>query len=719
MKTVPVLCGALLVCTVASARPLIIEPTSLLSDPAEFIGLTGNEAFLTTTFYEDQPDPDQPLEVTEFVKLYRRGSNGQWTYVRDLISERSVYDLNEGYSLEVKGSVAAVVLPSGLHIFERTSAGWVEASLDIPRPQNSVVTVDSGRILAVETEGGVCAPEAVLLERGTNGHWNISAHLPAPAGACVSSVALDTNAAALLSYPAGQTQQGIVNSTALRIFERSGSAWIQAAQFASTETSTFGPQLYGPMLDIHSGLALVSSSDKGMHVYRRGSSGWTEGDPLKFPDSYDYAGEFARAIEITDAYVLANGYNNNRQTDVGYLFRNDPANAFPHLAVLTVASSNGLYDAVIDGNRVLANGFGYPATFELPTSFATPPVVQDDFEGARGPWQILPGSQFSVVQKGPTHVWRQSSLAGNAGALFDADRTNQSVSAEITATAVNGADRWVGLVTRYTDESNYYYVTIRGLTDGSDRIVLKRMQNGAFTDLGTYSVATGIGLNQRIRVTLESSGDYHTVYLDNALIMRAFDGAHPHGKAGVRMYKAAAEFDNVVLTPGPLMRQSTLGPATEGGTWTSAPEGWPGGRAVQTSLAGDARAIFGTPVEDSVATAMLRIDAFNATGSPWAGLMSRYVDSRNYYYVTLRKSNELSLRKLTNGVITVLGTVPLTVTPGTTYRVRMETVADRLRVFVNDELKLERTGAQIVAGRTGVLMYRARATVSTYALFSP
>ena len=49
----------------------------------------------------------------------------------------------------------------------------------------------------------------------------------------------------------------------------------------------------------------------------------------------------------------------------------------------------------------------------------------------------------------------------------------------------------------------------------------------------------------------------------------------------------------------------------------------------------------------------------------------------------------------------------------------METVGDRLRVFVNDELKLERAGAQIVAGRTGVVMYRARATVSTYALFSP
>jgi hypothetical protein len=244
------------------------------------------------------------------------------------------------------------------------------------------------------------------------------------------------------------------------------------------------------------------------------------------------------------------------------------------------------------------------------------------------------------------------------------------------------------------------------------------MQNGVWTDLATYSVATGIGLNQRIRLTLESTGDYHTVYLDNELVTRAFDGAHPHGKAGLRMFKAAAEFDNVVVTPGPLTRQSSLGPAIDGGTWTTRQEGAVP-RAVQTSIEGDARAMYGTPVEDSVATAVLRIDAFNAAGTPWVGLMSRYVDSANYYYVTLRKSNQLSLRRVTNGVITVLGAVPLTVTPGTAYRVRLETVADRLRVFVNDELKLERAGAQIVAGRTGVVMYRARATVSTYALFSP
>jgi hypothetical protein len=128
MKIVTVLCGALFACAVASARPLVLEPTSTFPDTAEFIGLTGNEAFLTNTIFEDQPDPDLPQIVTQVVKLYQRGSNGQWTYVRDIISERNTWNPSISYALDVQGSVAAVALPSGLHIFARTSTGWVEGS---------------------------------------------------------------------------------------------------------------------------------------------------------------------------------------------------------------------------------------------------------------------------------------------------------------------------------------------------------------------------------------------------------------------------------------------------------------------------------------------------------------------------------------------------------------------------------------------------------------
>jgi hypothetical protein len=60
--------------------------------------------------------------------------------------------------------------------------------------------------------------------------------------------------------------------------------------------------------------------------------------------------------------------------------------------------------------------------------------------------------------------------------------------------------------------------------------------------------------------------------------------------------------------------------------------------------------------------------------------MTRFVDASNYYYMTVRSSNTVSLRKLTNGAVSVLATVPLTVSADTMYALRLEAVGNQLRV---------------------------------------
>ena len=111
--------------------------------------------------------------------------------------------------------------------------------------------------------------------------------------------------------------------------------------------------------------------------------------------------------------------------------------------------------------------------------------------------------------------------------------------------------------------------------------------------------------------------------------------------------------------------------------------------------------------------------AFAPAGTPWVGLVARYVDNANYYYVTARKGDQLSLRKLTNGVVTVLGTVTYPVTAGGAFVLRLEAIGDRLRVYVNDELRLERAGAQVVAGKVGLATYRTTATFDAYTAYEP
>jgi len=122
---------------------------------------------------------------------------------------------------------------------------------------------------------------------------------------------------------------------------------------------------------------------------------------------------------------------------------------------------------VVAGRATLEDVSNRLYYFELPASYSpTPATVQDDFEtGNAGAWTAFPGSQFTVASRplafgtGSTRVFRQSSVAGDAGASFNAvNWTNQSITADVRPTAFSGSDRWAGLFARRSDASNYYYV---------------------------------------------------------------------------------------------------------------------------------------------------------------------------------------------------------------------------------------------------------------------
>ena len=85
----------------------------------------------------------------------------------------------------------------------------------------------------------------------------------------------------------------------------------------------------------------------------------------------------------------------------------------------------------------------------------------------------------------------------------------------------------------------------------------------------------------------------------------------------------------------------------------------------------------------------------------------------------MRKTHELSLRKLTDGANTELGTVPFPVTLGQPYLLRVDAIGDRLRVYVDDVLFIERPVSDIVVGKVGVMTYRTAATFSQYTAYEP
>jgi pectate lyase len=77
--------------------------------------------------------------------------------------------------------------------------------------------------------------------------------------------------------------------------------------------------------------------------------------------------------------------------------------------------------------------------------------------------------------------------------------------------------------------------------------------------------------------------------------------------------------------------------------------------------------------------------------------------------VTVRNSNEISLRRLANGATQVLDSAPFNVSVGTWYEVRLEAIQNQLRVYVGNQLLLEATDTTFEEGRFGAVMYKAAA----------
>jgi hypothetical protein len=154
------------------------------------------------------------------------------------------------------------------------------------------------------------------------------------------------------------------------------------------------------------------------------------------------------------------------------------------------------------------------------------------------------------------------------------------------------------------------------------------------------------------------------------------------------------------------------------GSWTAGSELF---NVDQTSPSGNARVLHGPATDDQVVRVSARFNGIGTqtSGSHWIGAMVRYSDPSNYYYVSLRTSNELSLRKVVNGVITELARVPFTLQFNQPYWLRVEAIGTKLIVYVNEQVRLQASDSSHAQGRSGVVTYRAAASFAGYTVWQP
>ncbi len=735
-----VACAALFTATTTFARPVLIHETQRLLAPDsqyEYFGtevaVDGDWAIITAVSY-----PSESFDVYDQVALlYRRSSSG-WGFVRELFRNR--VDEANPYSSErvVMANGYAAISLSTLRIFQRSGSTWTPVAHPFNAPPNTANWVSgsllqwSGSTLAAVVGAGSCFADGgpfpfdwgVLVgTRAANGTWPTPQRLSSGDIGCAREIPvaldIDGNSLAVGSEPSDYLDP----VPPIRVYSRSTSGWQPAFTLPGHggEVALRGDEIF-----------VATSGRNGTLVYRNDAS-QTVVDNLRSVGALYLDSGRASLIRRTSDAMLQRIDDMDRAALVVNAHRKTAAGSYEHAAILSPRGNGSLGNGLAaSGRRVLAGGYYDFHTsntavyaFDLPASFDPEPIRQHTFEsGNANGWTPAAGSQFAVASTAGNRIYRQSSLAGDSRSVLEtSEGTDQAIEANIRPTAFSGNDRWVGLAVRYVDSSNYYYVTLRS----SGTIQLRRIVDGTFSTLAQRALPVTAGTNYRVH--LQALGENLRVYVDGRLLLWAEDAELPAGRVALVGYKTSADFDNVLVEDigqssiyefrGNACAQFRIGAdwTTNGGAWTC-----DGGPLLQTSLTGDARAVTGVPTDDQVVSARVRATSFAApagTQERWFGLTTRYRNTGNYYYLSLRSSNQVSLRKLVNGNISVLRSAPLTVTPGSWYDLKLESIGNQVRGYVNGTLVVQATDSSHASGQSGAVTYKSAAEYDGFLVYQP
>jgi len=733
---------ALCVVGVVCARPAVIKETGRINysptvidgyDVTGPLATEGDDALIMGYHSEIDEYGDSVIHFGAFL-YHRNGST--WNFVRKLGegTYSSIDDANPSEAVAMKDGLAATTVTSP-SLFERQPNGdWQPAQIapDSEGGYNpaSAIDIDQGHVFI-----GSGAWGGVMYERDSAGLWHgkfLSSENNGNAdNATGGPVGVSGPWAAVLN----EYNYDGLPAPSISMFSNNGPRlWTQTQQIFPLASHSFGDFALR-----NEDLFVVDAPKFGLARYvLADNSQWSFRAQLRTPGDFlaDPYSIYYDSVKKGDGFILHQTWDFDRKHTVVRVFQApDIYGEYAHVATLIDSRGGDLRGVSVTGRRVIAAGTGGWLTFDLPATFAGKELLQDSFEtGNGGSWTQLAGSQWSVAQSGDTRVFRQASTVGDAGASFNgANWANQSVQADIKPTAFNGADRWVGLATRRSDDSNYYYVTLRS----SGIVALKRNKNGAFGNIASASFP--VALNRSYRVRLESFGAKHVVYIDGVRVLEAVDTNLIAGHPALLTYRAAADFDNVLVSPS---WTTTVYAAAEGPTYNppeggAQPEPWTysgtgqwywtndGANNLfrQTSNTGDARAAIDPGINkvlDQIVEARVRIKSFG-TGSDekWVGLMANYSEPQNFLYMSLRSSNLLTLRRVEGNRIRQIGTVVMPVALNTWYQLRLDAVGDRVRAFVNGKLMIEAVEPLPRAGNGGMVTYKAAADFDDFREIQP
>ncbi len=696
--------------------PILIEDVKLVpTDGAPDGGfgrsadIDGDIAVVGATRGTATPENARPGAVY----VFERQQSGQWLQVTKLqaLFEPTPPENWGASNLGITVAIEGNTLVAGSHfsgqtaVFERVGGFWNRVTT-LTETNGYYVDISNGTVIASHSEGGD------LYRRGASG-WTKLQRLKngIPMGDIDYSgapVAISPTTAIHGSYGwDGGGPPYDVPGTAYIYQLNANGIWDGSAVAAITRPGATALDGFSRTVAIENNVAVIGGGT-GTYIYEREQGTWYLAQQI--PNG---------GVDVDDATVVVNTPNNEI-----FVYKRNSPRRWSQVATLVASTGEALGRPRINGNRVIAGAY----VFTLPESFESRSTQQETFEdGVADNWAPQVNSSFTIANVGGTNVYRQTNVSGGASAIYQGvDWDKQSIQADVTprAYAAPSGDRWFGLMVRYTDSLNYYYVTVRN----SNVVELKRMVNGAYTTIASAPLA--VVLNRTYVLRLEAQSTRLRVFADGNSLIDVIDDPAVHGpvptrgRPGITMFKTQADFDNIIVSPNPsrLVLQENFNASLQT-TWTNvspAPQRWIKDPTVftQPSTSGGAHAYTGPIVGNQSIRVRMRATEFNGADR-WFGVLGRFVDASNYYYLTVRSNNSISLKKLTNDAVTTLDTAPMTVSLNTWYDLRLEIVGTSLRGYVNNRLVLEATDSTHAAGRFGLGSYRAAAEADDFKVIQP
>lgn len=645
--------------------------------------------------------------------LYRRAADGRWSFQRTLLDVTAPPEqLRAG--LEMKNGIAVIQLVAGtMTVWESVPNDWVQGRFAAVPPLAGGFAISGSRIIGGRNG---CNYDALIYEKAVDGAWTIAGQISGAVGECN-----DHGAQVELNYDYALVRNP---NNEVRVYRKNGAAlqWPQVSSFVLPAATG---QTFGPMA-----LQKTVAVSPGSAIFRRTAGVWNYQGQLQ-PIDYGNGTGHAGQVEYRDGVLLTTeGWSELHQYTKVYAYVENASGGFDHVAILQTPGFT--QDMALSGNTVVVGtedvGEPFLSVFTLPTPLVAPRAITNDFNARDvSGFQQTAGSQFALAGNIYNYLYRQSSTSGESFAVLTGSdwRDYQSIEADITPTAFDGADRYVGLAVRYVDAANNYFVTWRS----SGVLALKREFNGEIITLAETPMPLALNVKHRLRLSIDED-DNLTVAIDGVLELIAHDSQIARGRAALLTYRARADFDNVYASATPPVNLNYNDwvfywygfgrPFTEiGGNWEITGQNDPEGLS-QTTTTALALAFNGVGVvDDQSITANIRLDSFATQTGAWFGLLARYVDERNHYFLSIRSSNVLQIRKQVNGVTTVLKSVAYTAAPGAMHEYTFSVLGNELHAFVDGQLVATALDDALPRGKYGMGTYRAAATWQDYLATQP